>query len=84
MKDMSKNNSWLALAAIILTAAFILPALSLPSFSQGAEIKVVTVGQAMPDFTLPVYQGGDLKLSGLKGKNVLIIFPRGYQAPGAT
>ncbi len=48
------------------------------SFSQDTEIKPVTVGQAMPDFTLPVYQGGDLTLSSLKGKNVLLIFPRGF------
>jgi peroxiredoxin len=28
----------------------------------------------MPDFTLPVYQGGALTLSSLRGKNVLILF----------
>jgi peroxiredoxin len=39
-----------------------------------------TVGQPMPDFTLPVYQGGTLTLSSLRGKNVLILFPRGYAA----
>ena len=38
------------------------------------------VGQPMPDFTLPVYQGGKLTLSSLRGKNVLILFPRGYAA----
>jgi len=38
------------------------------------------VGQPMPDFTLPVYQGGTLTLSSLRGKNVLILFPRGYAA----
>jgi peroxiredoxin len=38
------------------------------------------VGQPMPDFTLPVYQGGSLTLSSLRGKNVLILFPRGYAA----
>ena len=37
----------------------------------------------MPDFTLPAYQGGVIKLSDLRGKNVMIIFPRGYAAPGA-
>ena len=37
----------------------------------------------MSDFTLPVYQGGELNLSTLKGKNVLIMFLRGYSAPGA-
>jgi peroxiredoxin len=38
------------------------------------------VGQPMADFTLPVYQGGTLILSSLRGKNVLILFPRGYAA----
>jgi len=38
------------------------------------------VGQPMADFTLPVYQGGTLALSSLRGKNVLILFPRGYAA----
>jgi peroxiredoxin len=40
----------------------------------------VIVGQPMPDFTLPVYQGGTLTLSSLRGKNVLLLFPRGYAA----
>jgi peroxiredoxin len=39
------------------------------------------VGQPMADFTLPVYQGGTLTLSSLRGRNVMIIFPRGYAAP---
>jgi len=34
----------------------------------------------MLDFTLPAYQGGTVTLSALKGKNVMIIFPRGYAA----
>jgi peroxiredoxin len=37
----------------------------------------------MPDFTLPAYQGGSVTLSQLKGKTVILIFPRGYAAPGA-
>ncbi|HSQ79010.1 MAG TPA: redoxin domain-containing protein, partial [Candidatus Bathyarchaeia archaeon] len=36
------------------------------------------VGQPFADFTLPVYQGGSLALSSLRGKNVMIIFPRGW------
>ena len=35
------------------------------------------VRQEMPGFTLPVYQGGEINLSQLRGKNVLLIFPRG-------
>jgi peroxiredoxin len=50
--------------------------------AQQAEIRPnpVVVGQPMPDFTLPVYQGGSLTLSSLRGKNVLVLFPRGYAA----
>jgi len=46
-------------------------------FSQQTGIRPVTVGQPMPDFTLPTYQGDKVTLSSLKGKNVLLIFPRG-------
>ncbi|UCC41053.1 MAG: redoxin domain-containing protein [Candidatus Aminicenantes bacterium] len=45
-------------------------------FSQ-ERIRPVTVGQYMPDFSLPTFQGGEIILSSLKGKNVLLIFPRG-------
>lgn len=34
----------------------------------------------MPDFTLPAVQGGDYGISKLKGKNVLLVFPRGKVA----
>jgi peroxiredoxin len=56
--------------------------ISIP-FSGLPQAAPVTLEEPMPDFTLPVYQGGDIKLSGLRGKNVMIIFPRGYAAPGA-
>ena len=42
------------------------------SFGQPAVVR-----QKMPDFTLPVYQGGEITLSQFGGKNVLLIFPRG-------
>jgi len=51
--------------------------------AQAAEIRPVTLGQPMADFTLPVYQGGELTLSKLKGKNVLLIFPRGFSREGS-
>jgi len=50
------------------------------AFSQAADIRPVTVGQPMPDFTLPAFQGGTFSLSTLKGKNVLLVFPRGFAA----
>jgi peroxiredoxin len=37
----------------------------------------------MPDFTLPIFQGGELTLSDLRGKNVMIVFPRGLSRPGS-
>jgi peroxiredoxin len=43
----------------------------------------VTVGSPVPDFTLPVFQGGELTLSDLRGKNVMIVFPRGLSRPGS-
>jgi peroxiredoxin len=61
-------------AAVVLAVACGLVA------AQETEVKPVTVGQPMPDFTLPAYQGGTVTLSALRGKNVMIIFPRGYAA----
>jgi hypothetical protein len=43
-----------------------------------AQAMTVTAGQAMPDFTLPVYGGGEFNLDAFRGKNVLLIFPRGW------
>jgi peroxiredoxin len=51
--------------------------------AQAPAIRPVTVGSAMPDFTLSAYQGGSVTLSALKGKTVILIFPRGYAGPGA-
>ncbi len=36
------------------------------------------VGNPMADFTLPVYNSKDFTLSKYRGKNVLLIFPRGW------
>jgi peroxiredoxin len=35
----------------------------------------------MVDFTLPAYQGGELSLSNLRGKRVMLVFPRGLSSP---
>ncbi len=51
--------------------------------AQAPAIRPATVGSPMPDFTLPAYQGGSVTLSALKGKTVILIFPRGYAAQGA-
>ncbi|MFC1629202.1 peroxiredoxin family protein [Gemmatimonadota bacterium] len=60
------------LAALCLTAGIIL---AVPQQSQ-AQTGVI-VGHQMPDFTLSTVQGGEVSISGLKGKRVLLIFPRG-------
>ena len=63
----------LTIIAVILFAGSVL--------AQNAEIKPVTVGQPMPDFTLPTYQGEDITISQLKGKSIMLIFPRGKFEP---
>lgn len=65
-----------AIFAIVVAASLGLAA------AQETGTNPVTVGQPMPDFSLPAYQGGNVTLSALKGKNVMIIFPRGYAAEG--
>ena len=51
--------------------------------AQTPPLQPVTVGSSMPDFTLPVFQGGEITLSDLRGKNVMIVFPRGLSRPGS-
>jgi peroxiredoxin len=52
------------------------------SFAQKRD-DLAIMGAPLADFTLPVYGGGDFKLSDVKGKNVLMVFPRGkYSAEG--
>jgi peroxiredoxin len=57
-------------------AMVVLAVLTISSFLS-AQIRPASVRQMMPDFTLPVYQGGEISLSKLQAKNVLLIFPRG-------
>lgn len=47
-------------------------------WAQTDEIKPVTLESPMPDFSLPAFQGGEISLSDFKGKNILLIFPRGH------
>ena len=75
---MKKNPQLIILAAICLAIALS----SLPALSQEPEVKPALLEQPMPDFTLPTFQGGSVSLSSLKGKNVLIVFPRGFAAEG--
>ncbi len=63
---------------LLVTASLAVPS---PAASQG--LRPVTVGSPMPDFTLPAYQGGDVTISEFRGKNVLLVFPRGRSRPDA-
>jgi peroxiredoxin len=75
----------------MLLAAVCVQAAAAPSPQQGQaqpqakpqqpETRPAIIEQPMPDFTLPAYQGGTVTLSQFKGKNIMIIFPRGYAAP---
>lgn len=67
-----KKTVFFAVVALVLACGL--------TAAQDVESKPVTVGQPMLDFTLAAYQGGTVTLSALKGKNVMIVFPRGYAA----
>jgi peroxiredoxin len=66
-----------SMRALMLTARAVAAILNLAVPGRAQDLKPVSVWQAMPDFTLPVFQGGDLSLAKLKGKNILLIFLRG-------
>jgi peroxiredoxin len=59
------------------------PCLQAQTPTPSPELKPALVEKPMPDFTLPLYQGGELSLSKLRGKNVVLIVPRFMAAPGA-
>jgi peroxiredoxin len=42
-----------------------------------AQIRPALLGHLVSDFTLPGTQGGTVTVSQLKGKNILLVFPRG-------
>lgn len=43
-----------------------------------ADLNRVVAGSMAPDFELPSAAGGNLRLSSLRGKNVVLVFYRGY------
>lgn len=63
--------------SLILTPHF----LSVFSQTQEQTIRPALLNQPMPDFTLPSFQGEPISLAKLKGKNIMLIFPRGLAAP---
>ncbi len=76
---MKKMNS----ALIFFAFFFILLKISVTTLSSAQEqqVRPALLGQPMPDFVLPSYQGAEVRLSSLKGKKVMLIFPRGYAGP---
>ena len=44
--------------------------------SAGEKVRPAVLGEAMPAFTLPSLQGGEVSLAALQGRNVVIVFPR--------
>ncbi len=44
----------------------------------------IEIGKAAPDFTLPTDGGGEISLSALKGKNVIVYFYPKDDTPGCT
>ncbi|MGQ9471228.1 MAG: peroxiredoxin family protein [Candidatus Aminicenantales bacterium] len=82
MKRLFLTPFYAILLALIFSAAFFFFSCGRGE-AQEAEVRPVTVGQVMPNFSLPKYQGGTLSLADLKGKKVLLIFPRGFAAEGA-
>jgi peroxiredoxin len=75
MKKLSPSS---VLTAIALAAILS----SLPALAQEPQAKPALLDQPVPDFTLPAFQAGTVTLSALKGKNVMIVFPRGWAAEG--
>ena len=65
-------------------AVFLLLAITTFTFSQEEAIRPTVFQMPISDFTLPLYQGGEMSISSLKGKNVLIFFPRGHVKDNET
>lgn len=56
--------------------------LAAPLAAQTAVIKKAYLGQPMSDFELSTLDGKTVKLSALKGRNVMLVFPRVFYAAG--
>jgi peroxiredoxin len=69
-----KKITLLALMLLLVIAGTAL----LPA--QAEPIQPANFGTVFPGFSLPAVQGGEVSLAALKGKNVLLVFPRGRVA----
>lgn len=79
---MDKKKKTLTALHLFAAACAMAALLSLSAYSQDTAIRPAIVGRPMPDFTLPAFTGDALTLSDLKGKKVMVIFPRGFAAEG--
>lgn len=48
------------------------------SYTQKKPLDLAILGEPLKEFSLPSFNGGEFKLSEEKGKNILLVFPRGY------
>jgi peroxiredoxin len=75
-KKVEKENAMNMLRLIL--AVILLSGLGLPQTQNPASpLRPAILGGPMPDFALPALGGGEITVSKLKGKNVLLVFPRG-------
>lgn len=67
------------LVGMLGSAVFLLAALAGGQVAPApTDLNRVAVGTVAPDFELPSASGGNLRLSSLRGKNVVLVFYRGY------
>ncbi len=71
------NVRFLRTAFLLLVLSALLAA---PLAAQASVIKKAYLGQPLSDFELTALDGKTVKLSALKGKNVMLVFPRVFYA----
>ena len=70
-----KKNVCIQIITVALGINILVPGILLPQ--NPAIREAARIGQPMPDLKLASYQGEDISISQLKGKNILLLFPRG-------